>query len=342
MDLADFRPTAKWEMLRRRAEVLKRLRAFFDRRGFLEVEIPILSADTVIDRHLDPFTTILAGDPRRPEQGRTLYLQTSPEFGMKRLLAASDKLVEENPPAIYTVAKVFRNGESGPRHNPEFTLVEWYRAGDDLAAGMQLLSDLAAELLGRGDAELLSYGEAFRRHVGLCPHSSSTAELIHAAGSRGVVAPESAEKTPAAQAEEQRDLWLELLLGECIEKHLGAERPTILYDYPASQAALAQLRQEPGYQVAERFELYVDGVELANGYHELLDPEVLAERNRVNNAQRHSDGKPRLPEVSRLLAAMQHGLPACAGVALGFDRLVMLATGAKTIDEVIAFPIDRA
>ncbi len=302
------------------------MREFFQARAFLEVETPILSADVVIDRHLDPFCTTLCDDLRRPDVGRRLWLQTSPEFHMKRLLAAG-------APAIYQVARVFRNGERGAWHNPEFTMIEWYRPGDDMAAGMQLLSDLCEALLRRGPAERLSYAEAFQRHVGIDPHMLTGPQLAAHARGMNIAVPESLTR-------EDRDAWLDLLLVDRVQPHLGATAPTILFDYPATQAALARVRVGTP-PVAERFELYVNGVELANGYHELLDAEVLRARNHENNALRQTDGKPRLPEESRLLAAMEHGLPACTGVALGFDRLVMLAAGVNSIDQVLAFPIER-
>jgi lysyl-tRNA synthetase class 2 len=329
----DWRPTAPWENLRRRAELLRCVRSFFDTRGFLEVETPILSADVVVDRHLDPFTTLLCDDPRTPDAGRRMYLQTSPEFAMKRLLAAGGE-------AIYQITHAFRNGgEQGRLHNPEFTIVEWYRRGDGLQAGMSLLSDLCEALLGR--AERLSYAEAFQRHAGVDPHGAPIERLAAAARQAGVAMPENAGTDTG-----DRDFWLDLLLVECVEPHLGREHPTIVFDYPPSQAALARVRPPEGgttsWPVAERFELYVDGIELANGYHELVDPQVLRLRQRQNNALRERDGKPPLPLENRLLAAMEAGLPDCCGVAVGFDRVAMLACGAATIDEVLAFPIERA
>jgi lysyl-tRNA synthetase class 2 len=308
-----------------RAELLRGLREFFDQRGFLEVQTPILSADTVVDRHLDPFETATAQPFGRPP--RRLWLQTSPEFAMKRLLAAGGT-------AIYQVAHAFRLGEQGPLHNPEFTLVEWYRTGDGMNEAMQLTSDLCQALLKRGPAERLSYRAAFQKHVGLDPHTADDAALRAAAEACGVV-------PPANLAEEDRDAWLDLLLVERVQPHLGQEQPVLLYDYPAGQGALARIRAE-NPPVAERFELYVAGIELANGYHELVDAAELRRRNAVVNAQRRADGKAALPEQSRLLAAMEAGLPEGAGVALGFDRLVMLAAGAKSISEVMAFPLDRA
>ncbi|MBW3596366.1 MAG: EF-P lysine aminoacylase GenX [Planctomycetes bacterium] len=322
-----FRPTASWQNLRLRAELLRRVRRFFDERGFLEVETPLLSADTVIDRHLDPLAVTLPDDAREPGVGRRMWLQTSPEFAMKRLLAAGAE-------AIFQVAKAFRAAERGRLHNPEFTMIEWYRAGDSMEAGMKLLSELAETLLERGPAERISYREAFQNRLGVDPHAAGAAELAALAKSRGIATPQGWDIA-------DRDAWLELLLSEFVEPRLGSGRPAILYDYPAGQAALAVVREE-NPPVGERFELYVEGIELANGYHELLDAEELRRRNSRINRARQDDGKPPLPEESRLLAAMESGLPPCAGVAMGFDRVVMLAAGANSIEEVIPFPVENA
>jgi lysyl-tRNA synthetase class 2 len=323
----DFLPTASWENLRLRARLLGKVRQFFDARGFLEVETPILSADIVVDRHLDPFVVPLDDCPRIGSAPRRFWLQTSPEFGMKRLLAAGAE-------AIYQVTRAFRQGEQGPLHNPEFTMVEWYRAGDGMSEGMQLLSDLCDCLLERGPAETISYAEVFALHTGVDPHAASAAGLAARVRALGIAA-------PASLAADDRDGWLDLLVSERVQPNLGLGRPVIVYDYPASQAALARVR--PGSPpVAERFELYVSGIELANGYHELVDAATLRERNRRNNALRQSDGKSPLPEESRLLAAMEAGMPAATGVAMGFDRVAMLAAGASDIGQVLAFPFDRA
>lgn len=325
-DSDDFRPTASWDMLRRRAMLLRQVRAFFDERGFLEVETPLLSADTVVDRHLDPFPVEV--EPAGPGQApRRWWLQTSPEFGMKRLLAAGAT-------AIYQVCHVFRREERGALHNPEFTLVEWYRVGDSIHQGMELLDELCQSLLGRGPAEWLSYIEAFREFTGVDPLAASPAELRHAAEALGVA-------IPGSLAADDGDGWLDLLMAERVQPNLGRRRPAIVYDYPPSQAALARVRPGPP-ALAERFELYVDGIELANGYHELLSAEELRERFRRENTWRQRDGKEPLPEQSRLLRAMEAGLPPCTGCALGFDRLVMVATGAARLDQVLAFPFERA
>jgi lysyl-tRNA synthetase class 2 len=340
----DFLPTASLENLRRRAQLLERLRRFFHERHFWEVETPVLSHDTVVDRFLDPMAV---PDPRHaatspPASGfppRPLWLQTSPEFGMKRLLAAGAD-------AIFQVTRAFRCDEIGPLHNPEFTMVEWYRVGDTLAEGMQLLAELCEALLSCGPPESITYRDAFLRHLRIDPLTASLDALRQAAEDAAVIAPESLyaaslQATDLPTREGLRDEWLHLLLAERVQPHLGRERPAILYHYPARQAALARVVAAPD-PVAERFELYVHGMELANGYHELLDADQLADRQRAANADRLRDGKPTLPEDNRLLAAMRQGLPPCAGVALGFDRLAMVALGATHIEQVIAFPFPRA
>ncbi len=326
MSADDWKPLTSCDRLRLRANLLRRTRNLFDQRGFLEVETPLLSADTVIDRHLDPLRVTLPDDVRQPEFGRRLWLQTSPEFAMKRLVAAGAA-------AIYQITRAFRAGESGPLHNPEFTIIEWYRAGDSMADGMELLSDLAEELFRAGRAERMSYRDAFLRFAKIDPLACAADQFSDVASTRGL--------SPPAQLGDDRDGWLDFLMSELVAPNLGRERPAIIFDYPSSQAALARVRKDDP-KVAERFELFFRGVELANGYHELLDADELRRRNTVANAQRIADGKPALPEDSRLLAAMDHGLPACTGVALGFDRVVMLAAGANSIAEVMPFPIDRA
>jgi len=321
-----WRPTASIDNLKRRHEITQAVRSFFLEQDFWEVETPLLSRETVVDTHLDPVPVSLSWDPARPGEGEPFYLQTSPEFAMKRLVAAGAE-------AIFQIAKAFRLAEAGPQHNVEFTLVEWYRVGDDLQAGMQLLSDLVAAVLNRGPAEMITYTQLFQSHLQIDPLSATNQQLRSVAQQHGVSLPESF-------GSDDVDGLLELLLSELIQPKLGFERPVILYHYPASQAALARL-DETDPQVACRFELFVDGMELANGYDELLDAEVLVERNRRNNAARKALGKPPLPDESQLIEAMRSGLPACSGCALGLDRLVMAAIGAKSIDEVLPFPLRR-
>ena len=328
---ASFGPAASWENLRLRGELLSKLRAFFQRRGFLEVCTPLLSADTVIDRHLDPLCVTLFDDPRRPHEGRLLYLQTSPEFHMKRLLASGGQ-------AIYQVTQAFRGAETGALHNPEFTIAEWYRRGDTAADGIELLDELCDALLERGPAQRISYAQAFDTQLGIDPHRCDLSQLAAMCQDFGLVwTRDDAMENP----QQERDTLLDLLLAERVQPHLGKQHPTILYDFPASQAALARTRDTVP-PVAERFELYVDGVELANGYHELVDPHQLRTRNATVNRQRQRDGRLPLPENSRLLQAMEHGLPPCSGTALGFDRVVMLRAGRQRVEDVLTFPISRA
>jgi lysyl-tRNA synthetase class 2 len=326
----DWRPTATLEVLKLRARLLERVRAFFSERGVLEVETPILSTAAVTDPMLASLATHYTG-PRFP-RGQTFYLHTSPEFPMKRLLAAGSD-------SIYQVCKVFRDGEAGRWHNPEFTLVEWYRTGFDHHRLMDETDELATRLLSPTltlDAtERLSYREAFQRHAGLDPHTSLAGDFAAAARARKV------SVTPALLAQNDLDVWRDLLLTHVVEPKLGQRRLTFIYDYPTSQASLARI--QPGDPpVAARFELYLNGIELANGFHELTDADQQRTRFEQQLHARAASGQPVVPLDERLLAALAQGLPDCAGVALGFDRLVMLAAGARTIAEVLAFPVDRA
>lgn len=331
----DFAPSASWGHLKLRADILKRLRTFFDQHGLLEVETPLLSADTVVDQYLDPVPVTLFSDPQDTERGRSMWLQTSPEFGMKRLMCAGAE-------AIYQVTRAFRAGETGRLHNPEFTIVEWYQRDRSMSQGIQFLSDLAESLLQRGPVRRTAYRDAFRQGLDIDPFTCSIMDCADVAKCLDIEPPATL-LADQQETEDNKDQWLNFLLGTAVEPNLGNGRPQILYDYPPSQAALAEVRQDnDGTQAAERFELYVDGVELANGYHELRDPDVLHKRNQKINRLRVKEGKYTLPNHSRLHAAMTGGLPDCTGVALGFDRLVMIIAGATCLEEVMAFPIDRA
>ncbi len=318
------------ERLRLRADIMAEIRTFFASREVLEVDTPTLSRGAVTSPHIESFSTRYHGPGA---DGEILYLHTSPEFPMKRLLAAGSG-------AIYQIAKVFRQGESGRRHNPEFTLLEWYRPGYDHRQLMQEVEGLLLQLLqsrrGLQASEWISYRDAFEQHVGIDPHGADEQTLRTRAAALGVGPVEGLEGL---------DGWLDLLMSQVVEPSLGQGRLTFLYDYPVSQAALARIR--PGQasgepDVAERFEVYYQGVELANGFHELADSVEQRRRFEAENHQRREWGMEERPLDENLLAALQQGLPDCAGVALGIDRLVMLAAGAGHIDEVIAFPLSRA
>jgi lysyl-tRNA synthetase class 2 len=316
---SDWQPTATFESLRVRAGTLASIRRFFADRGVLEVETPALSAAAVTDLHLHSVACRLDLDDRR-----TRFLQTSPEYAMKRLLAAGSG-------PIYQICKVFRDGERGRRHNPEFTMLEWYRPGFDHHRLMDEVEELLQAVLGVAAGERISYADAFRRHAGVDPHAASDGELRSRVVALGV----------AGVAELDRDDLLNLLLSHVVEPHLGSGRPSFLFDYPASQAALARVR--PGNPpVAERFEVFLDGLELANGFHELADPGEQRRRFEADLVERRRHGLPEVPVDEQLLAALATGLPDCAGVALGVDRLVMLKVGTRDIADVIAFPIERA
>lgn len=319
----DWRPSAKLETLQLRAELLARVRHYFATAGVLEVETPILATAPVTDVHLASLSTRVAGHGE-------YFLQTSPEYAMKRLLAAG-------APDIYQVTRAFRDAERGPQHNPEFTLIEWYRRGFDAEALMLDCERLLIELL-RGHralaaAERLSYQHAMQRHAGVDAFEDPAEKLLAAAREHGIFLPGTALT--------DRDACLDLLMSMVVGPKLGAGRLTFICDYPASQAALARLRPHDP-RVAARFEIYLEGLELANGFHELADEREQLARFERDLAERARRALPAVPIDRHLLAALSAGLPECAGVALGFDRVVMLAAGVARIEEVVAFPIERA
>ncbi|HWL09183.1 MAG TPA: EF-P lysine aminoacylase EpmA [Planctomicrobium sp.] len=323
----------KLEILQRRARLLTELRACFVSHGYFEVQTPVLSRDCCVDAWIEPFVVPL-------NAGEVGYLQTSPEFALKRLLCArADK--------IFEVARVFRKEESGPRHNPEFTMIEWYQCHVDHHVQMdfveQLVSHLAAFSFENGwNAELtkavrihrLSYQEAFQRFAGICPFAATLEELADVAGKTTATLPNGIET--------DRDGLLNLILADQTEPGLKSLGAVFLYDYPASQAALAKIRNDR-FPVAERFELYLNGVEICNGYHELTDPIELKSRMQQQNQKRLAAGLPEIRSESRLQQTMStFPLPPSSGVALGWDRLVMWCLSCDTIQEVIAFPFEEA
>jgi lysyl-tRNA synthetase class 2 len=312
------------EMLRLRAEILAKIRVFFAEREVLEVETPLLASAPVTDLHLQALSCRYRGPGA--DGGRDLFLQTSPEFAMKRLLAAGSG-------PIYQICKAIRDGEAGTMHNPEFTILEWYRPGLDHHALMDEIDEFLSSILGADTGERLTYAEAFERHAGIDPLRASAEQL--GSRSRDLLSGE------APDLGDDRNGWLDLLLSHAVEPQLGNGRPSFVHDWPADQAALARVR--PGDPpLAERFEVYVEGVELANGYYELIDDAEQLQRFESDIEARRLAGLPEPPIDVRLLAALEHGLPECAGVALGVDRLVMLAAGTRNIADVLAFPIDRA
>jgi lysyl-tRNA synthetase class 2 len=324
----NWRPSAELDVLKLRARMLQRIRAFFSDRNVLEVETPILSSGATTDPNIESFATRYRG-PVFPH-GQSLYLHTSPEFAMKRLLAAGSG-------SIYQICKVFRDGEAGRLHNPEFTMIEWYRVGLDHTGLMKEVAELVTWALDAkmpAKIEYLSYRDAFLRCADIDPHTENVEVFAQCAHRNKISAPNG-------MPNDNVDPWRDLLLTHIVEPHLGKDGMTFLYDYPASQAALACVR--PGNPpLAERFELYIDGIEIANGFHELANADEQRRRFESDLQKRRARGLPALPIDERLLAGLVQGIPDCAGVALGFDRLVMRALGAISIENVLSFPIDRA
>lgn len=320
-----WQPTITAQNLQLRGDILWSIRKFFYEAGFIEVHTPVVSQDTVIDRHIDP--VVLSGKSLGLGEfaKQDFYLQTSPEFGMKRLLANGAQ-------RIYQISQVFRAGERGKHHNPEFTMIEWYRVADDFSAATKLLADMMVAVNPVWKPKQTTYQQAFIEHAGICPLTCAVNELAAVAVAKELGVDDSWSN--------DRDDWLNLLFSEVVQPRLGFEQPEIVTHYPASQSALAKICESDS-RVAERFELFIEGIELANGYHELLDAAELSKRNASVSQQRLQDGKEPLPQESRLLQAMRHGLPACSGCALGLDRLLMVLSRAKAIDEVICFPIER-
>lgn len=330
VDGALWPPSASLGHLQRRAQILETIRDYFSRQQVLEVETPVLARAATADIQLENLRSCFHGPGYAA--GLPLYLQTSPESAMKRLLAAGSG-------SIFQIARAFRDGEAGGLHNPEFTLLEWYRVGFDLAALMDDVAALVSMVLPDiDDYERLSYQQLFRYYLDIDPHRVTLTELRRLAQDHAIAVSTAAE---AGDVTARRDAWLDLLMSHVIEPQLAGRGAIFVYDYPASQAALARLR--PGsVPLAERFELYVRGVELANGYAELRDGDEQRRRFEQDRDRRRAAGRLDVPEDEYMLAALEHGLPDCSGVALGVDRLVMLAAGARSITEVMAFPIDRA
>ncbi|MBF6984636.1 elongation factor P--(R)-beta-lysine ligase [Pasteurella multocida] len=318
----NWQPSASIENLLARAKIIAEIRRFFTDRGLLEVETPVLSEFGVTDVHLSTFNTTFISPTA--EKSKALWLSTSPEYHMKRLLAAGSG-------PIFQLCHVFRNEEAGQRHNPEFTMLEWYRPHFDMYRLINEVDDLLQQILDCKPTESLSYQFVFQEYVGLDPLSAEKAELVA-----------KAKQYHLQQAEqEDRDTLLQFLFSTVVEPNIGKENPVAVYHFPATQAALAQIISED-HRVAERFEFYYKGLELANGFHELTDVNEQLHRFEQDNVQRQKMGLPQRQIDKRLLGALQAGVPNCSGIALGVDRLLMIALGANAIHEVMAFGIENA
>ncbi|HSC76447.1 MAG TPA: EF-P lysine aminoacylase EpmA [Pseudomonadales bacterium] len=311
--MTDWKPSADIAMLHKRAALLASVRQFFAVRSVMEVDVPVMAHATVTDPNIESFSV------RTPATTSKYYLMTSPEFYIKRLLAAGCG-------AVYYLGKAFRAEESGSRHSPEFTMLEWYRPQWTAQQLMEEVSTLVANYID-GDIHKTTYRQVFLNHLGIDPHTVSVAALKALAHER---------LSPAFDSED-RNIWLDLLFSHLVEPQLQGK--VFVEQFPAAQAALAQTFVDAyGNRVAARFELYINGVEIANGYQEELDAEVLAARFLENIELRKSRGQTLPPIDEKFLAAMAAGMPPCAGVALGFDRLLMIASGENNIAAVLPFP----
>ena len=323
-------PSCSLELLKERARVVQAIRKFFEERGVLEVETPILSRAAATDPNLSSFQTDfhVAGSLDRSER---LYLHTSPEFPMKRLLAAGAG-------SIYQMCKVFRDEESGRFHNPEFTFLEWYRVGFSLR---QLIEETDALVLSvcRGHcrlaaSETMSYSDAFKRHTGIDPLSSDISDMDTCAKRNGL-------NEAHELCGNDKSIWLDLLFSHLVQPHLGCGRLTYVVDYPAILPSLARYVEKDSRMV-ERVEVFWEGLELANGFHELADPIEQSRRFQADLEKRRSLGLVEPAMDRSLISALEAGLPDCSGIALGVDRMLIRLTGAGSIDEVLAFPVGRA
>lgn len=326
MNKIGWRPSAQINALRKRAEILKLIRDFFAARSVLEVETPLLCHTSVTDPFIESIPVTVKINQTYQNRKCDYYLQTSPEYAMKRMLAAGSG-------AIYQISKAFRQGEQGRYHNPEFTMLEWYRPGFNHHKLMDEMDELLQLLLATSKAERYTYAEIFDTYLRINPHTASSAMLQNLAEVNHIQV-----KDPI----EDRDTWLNLLLSHLIEPHLGKNVPCFVYDFPKTQAALARIQQMQAGDpfVASRFEVYFLGIELANGFHELQDAHEQRKRFEMNLNKRKQLGLNMLPIDEYFLAALEHGLPDCAGVALGVDRLIMLATNTTSIADVLSFSFE--
>ncbi|MEQ9561146.1 MAG: EF-P lysine aminoacylase EpmA [Woeseiaceae bacterium] len=319
-----WQPTIAVSTARRRAAMLANARRFFESRNVLEVDVPSISLCTVSDPNIESIRAIL-----RRDKGRIRYLQTSPEYFMKRLLCSGF-------PDIYSIGRVYRDGEAGRRHQPEFTMVEWYRREYELEEMIDESCAFVTQLLDRESLDvtpvIIEYLDAVRERAGIDPLAAPCSSLADACG---------ADDRLRNAIGDNRDAWLDLLVSTKVVPTLAIDRLTVIRHYPASQAALARLCPEDS-SIADRFEVFLGNMELANGYVELRDAAEQERRWQEDLRVRRERGLDAVPLDARLLAALRHGLPACSGVAVGFDRLVMLAEGADDIARVQSFSFEDA
>jgi lysyl-tRNA synthetase class 2 len=310
-----WQPVASIDIIRQRAELYKTIRRFMEERDIMEVHTPVLSLYGNPDPNLSSFRTLFHSPS---DSGVTrYYLNTSPEFAMKRLIAAGSG-------SIYQICKVFRDDEAGPKHEPEFTMLEWYRVGYDHHQLMDEICELLSRF-GYYDIERISYGEVFESCTGLNPHDADNDALLNKCKYYGF-----------ESSSDDRAVYLDFIFSHSVARSLASNRAVLLYDFPACQASLAKIRMD-SVPVAERFELFINGLEIANGFHELCDAQEQLVRFQADNMKRKKSGLDEIPIDDRLIASLKHGLPNCAGVALGLDRIFMQMKGLNSLEEVLAF-----
>ncbi len=324
----DWQPGCDIAALKMRAVMLKGIRQFFDARNVLEVETPLLSNAAGTDPHITPFKTSF--DHPLSTDCLALYLNSSPEFSMKRLLAAGSG-------SIFQICKAFRNGEAGRFHNPEFSILEWYRVDFDLQQLVdeveKLIAQLAPAVLKQPTIQQ-NYSEAFQQATGVDPLTASIDDFINCADKNGY-------SEAVTVCGEDYSLWLDFLFSHLVQPSLGKEGLCFIVGFPACQASLSRLNKADP-RTAERVELFINGVELGNGFFELSDADEQKQRFTAEAQERALKGLPQLPIDQRLLAALESGLPNCSGIAIGLDRLLMLIQGEESIDKVMSFSVDRA
>jgi len=323
-----WQPTLSWENAQKRAQILRTVRQFFTDRGVTEVETPALSLGTVTDVHLDALScryNFLADSNH--SQTAELYLQTSPEFHMKRLLASGYG-------CIFQIAKAFRHEEAGRHHNPEFTMLEWYRLGFDHFDLMDEVGELLKEILKCSTPGRITYQQLFIEYVDIDPLIAESEALL-------AVISEHNKISDWLITESNKDILLQFIFSEIIEPKIGNVTPCFVYNFPQSQASLAKICPEDN-RVAQRFECYFKGIELVNGFNELTDADNQTQRFHEDNKQRVKLGMEAKPIDRNFIAALEHGLPQCSGVALGIDRLIMLALQATHIEQVISFTVEQS
>lgn len=322
MSTQNWQSVAELETMKKRARMLQSIRAFFVERDVLEVDTPSLSIAAVTDLHIESFVTNM--------QRQSYYLHTSPEYPMKRLLASGY-------PSIYQICKVYRCEEQGVFHNPEFTMLEWYRLGFDYKQLMGevscLLELLSAECDLNIPLEKVTYQQAFMQNISIDPLNTTVEKCRQCCLQQQI-------EIPQGMSDDNLDEWLDWLLTQAVAPAFNAKGFTILYDYPASQCALASISNDGS--VAERFEVFYGELELANGFNELTDASEQRARFEGDNKKRQQAGLETMPIDENFLQALEAGFPKCAGVAIGLDRLLMVLTGEEAISDVLAFPFDRA